>query len=53
MARRKLKVDSLFAGVGGMCMGFKNAGMKVVWANEYDAKGCQTYRHNFPKAKLL
>lgn len=53
MARRKLKVGSLFAGVGGMCMGFKNAGMKVVWANEYDAKACQTYRHNFPKTQLI
>ena len=47
----KLKVGSLYAGVGGICLGFKNAGFKLAWANEYDKNACTTYRNNF-KHKL-
>ena len=53
MGRRKLRVGSLFAGVGGICMAFKNAGMKIAWANELDKNACKTYRHNFRKTKLI
>lgn len=41
------KVASLFAGIGGICLGFKQAGYDIVWANEYDKAACKTYRHNF------
>lgn len=41
------RVGSLYAGVGGICLGFKNAGFEMAWANEWDARACQTYRHNF------
>lgn len=40
-------VGSLYAGVGGICMGFMNSGMEVKWANEYDRNACYTYRSNF------
>jgi DNA (cytosine-5)-methyltransferase 1 len=40
-------VGSLYAGVGGICLGFKNAGFKLEWANEFDKNACSTYRHNF------
>lgn len=43
----KVKVLSLFAGVGGTCLGFKRAGFDIVCANEIDSKACQTYRLNF------
>ena len=43
----KLKVGSLFAGIGGICYGFKQAGAEIVWANEIDKDACKTYRHNF------
>ncbi len=38
---KRLKVGSLFAGVGGICLGFKQAqyndlGYELVWANEID-----------------
>ena len=46
-----MKVGSLYAGVGGICLGFKNAGYKLVWANEIDKWACETYRTNF-KHKL-
>ena len=42
-----LKVGSLFAGIGGICYGFKQAGAEIVWANEIDKDACKTYRHNF------
>ena len=31
-----MNVIDLFAGVGGMSLGFTQAGFKVVFANEYD-----------------
>ena len=31
-----LLVGSMFAGIGGICIGFKQAGAKIVWANEID-----------------
>lgn len=43
----KYTIGSLYAGVGGICMGFKKAGFKLQWANEYDKNACITYRKNF------
>jgi DNA (cytosine-5)-methyltransferase 1 len=43
---------SLFAGIGGVCKGFVNAGFKPLWANEWDKRACETYRYNF-KHKLV
>lgn len=37
---------SLFAGIGGICLGFSQAGFSVKWANEIDKFACQTYRLN-------
>lgn len=48
-----LKVASLFAGIGGICYGFKQAGAKIVWANEIDKDACNTYRHNFGSDYLM
>ena len=47
------KVCSLFAGIGGIDIGFQQAGFDVVWANEMDAAACRTYRYNFPDANLI
>ena len=38
---KKYSVGSLFAGVGGICLGFKNAkteksSYELIWANEFD-----------------
>lgn len=41
------RVASMFAGIGGICLGFKQAGFDIVWANEVDKAACKTYRHNF------
>jgi DNA (cytosine-5)-methyltransferase 1 len=37
----------MFAGIGGICLGFKQAGFDVVWANEIDGDAVKTYTHNF------
>ena len=47
-----MRVGSMFAGIGGICLGFRQAGAMVVWANEIDRYACATYRHNFPDTLL-
>jgi DNA (cytosine-5)-methyltransferase 1 len=47
-----LSVAALFAGAGGLDLGFKQAGFKVPWANEYDKDIWTTYEKNFPDTKL-
>jgi len=42
----------LFAGCGGLDLGFERAGFEVVWANEYDKTIHPTYRLNHPRTKL-
>jgi DNA (cytosine-5)-methyltransferase 1 len=49
----KYTVGSLFAGIGGICLGFKQSGCEVKFANEYDKKACETYALNFPGHSLL
>ena len=47
-----LRVASLFAGIGGICYGFQQAGAQIVWANEIDKDACKTYRKNFGNVHL-
>ena len=48
-----MKVGSLFSGIGGIDLGFEQAGFEIAWANEVDAAACKTYRHNFPNTLLI
>ncbi|MEN2416407.1 DNA (cytosine-5-)-methyltransferase [Flavobacterium mesophilum] len=43
----KFTVGSLYAGIGGICLGFRNSGFDLLWANEYDKNACITYKENF------
>lgn len=47
-----LKVCSLFAGGGGSSTGYKMAGYKVIWANEFEKNPQTTYRANYPDTIL-
>ena len=49
----ELNLISLFAGAGGMDLGFEKAGFSVAVANEYDPQICPTYRHNHRHTKLI
>lgn len=48
-----MRVGSMFAGIGGICIGFKQAGTELVWANEIDRYACATYRHNLGSDFLI
>lgn len=47
------KVIDLFAGVGGMSLGFENAGFEVVLANEYDKDIAAAYIINHKNTKMI
>lgn len=47
------RVASMFAGIGGICLGFKQDGCSIVWANEFDKAACNTYRHNLGDKYLV
>src|SRR5574344_2201922 len=47
MSKHKYKIGELFAGIGGIGLGFKEAGFDLAWANEIDEKACITYSANF------
>jgi len=52
LKQKKFKVASLFAGIGGIDLGFKQAGFEIVYANDNDKAACKTYRHNFGEVHL-
>ena len=49
----KFYVASMFSGVGGIDLAFKQAGAEIVWANDVDAYACKMYRHNFGNDFLI
>ena len=47
------KTLDLFAGIGGIRLGFENAGFKTVFANDFEPNCKTTYDLNFPTSKLV
>ncbi|MCX6716989.1 MAG: transcriptional repressor LexA [Candidatus Taylorbacteria bacterium] len=47
------KTIDLFAGVGGIRMGFEKAGFETVFSNDFEPKCKDTYDLNFPTSKLI
>ncbi len=52
LSRSKPKVISLFAGCGGLDLGFHLEGYDIVWANEFNKWAADTYERNFKKIKV-
>jgi DNA (cytosine-5)-methyltransferase 1 len=48
-----MRVLDLFAGCGGLSLGFQTAGHEIVGACERDAWAVETYRTNFPNVTAL
>ena len=46
------RVIELFAGCGGMALGFKDAGFRTVLANEWDRDACDSLRANITACVL-
>ena len=52
-ARHGFRTIDLFAGVGGIRIGFENAGFKTVFANDFEPQCKETYDLNFKDSKLV
>lgn len=46
------KVASTFSGCGGSCLGYRMAGYRVVYANEFIEEAQRTYKANHPRSFL-
>lgn len=49
----KYKLIDLFAGAGGLTTGFHLAGFESLCAIDIDKKALATYKHNYPKVKVV
>ena len=47
------KTVALFAGCGGLDLGFENAGFNIIWANDNNKKVEETYRYNHKNTELI
>jgi len=50
---QKFRTIDLFAGVGGIRLGFEKAGFRTVFANDFEKSCAETYNHNFETSKLI
>ncbi len=49
---REFTAVSLFCGAGGLDLGFEQAGVRTIWANDFDVDACKTHQ-NWSNAKIV
>lgn len=49
----KPTVVSLFSGIGGIDLAFKQVGFEIIWANDIDKFACFTYLNNFADTDIV
>lgn len=47
------KSGALFSGIGGLCLGFAEAGIQTSWAVELDSAAVSTYLHNMKRIPII
>ena len=53
MKDKELTAVSLFSGAGGMDVGFEQAGIKILMANEIDKMAANTFVKNHPDTEMV
>jgi len=53
LKHRRIKTLDLFAGIGGIRLGFEKAGFETVFANDFEGQCKATYDANFNTCKLV
>ena len=53
MKEKEYIAYSLFSGAGGLCIGVKNAGFKVVVATDINRYAKETYEYNWPEIPFI
>ena len=51
--KKRPKVIDLFAGVGGLSLGFESVGFEIVAAMDNDSQACEAHTKNFPMTKVI
>lgn len=51
--KRKYSVVELFAGCGGLALGFEKAGLNCLFANDIDKDSCKTLKENRPNWNIV
>ncbi len=49
---KEFLIGDLFCGAGGIAEGFRQAGFRSVFGNDFDTAACRTFAENFPAAKV-
>ena len=47
-----MKVMDFFSGIGGLSIGFQEAGFEIVYANDIDSQICKSFQENHPNVNV-
>ncbi len=53
ITQKEINYIDLFAGAGGLSLGFDEVGFKNVFSLDIKEDYCETYKHNFPTHMII